>query len=202
MSETQRPASKEDQEQNPEATNVSTEDVEMDEARESFHRLGKRLILVLYVIFVGGFTLAIFISAYQAVTTQPNVLLRSPQGKYTLIKPRHLKKCVKRLRGLDHDLEETSKDLWFKMRHGDRNGRHLLLWKDFSKNWRHRMEALEEQCPISQQTELGASFTQTITALKKLQRKQEKTFYDFFKDTKPLFHKIHKHIDFLREETR
>ena len=166
-----------------------------------YMRIGRKIIMFFYAVFSLGFVIALFISLYHSVNLPPKAR-EIWNNKIVTMKASRLKSCVKRLRLLDYDLEEKSKDLWFKMRHGSRYSRYLILWKDFSKNWKRRMHKLKQQCRLQETTNIGRSFQQTVRGLSKLQTYQEKSFYDFYKNSGHLFRDVRQGLHALKEELR
>ncbi len=165
-------------------------------------KLGRLLSMALYAVFSAGFVIALFASLFHAVNLPPKAWERLESGKVVKIKASHLKDCVKRLRLLDRDLEEQSRELWFRMRHGNRYSRYLVLWKDFSKNWKRRMLKLRRQCNLQERTVIGRSFQRTVRGLSQLQARQEKAFYQFYKDAEGLFREVREGFHSLKEELR
>lgn len=172
---------------------------EEEEALRWNKQLGKTLALFMYLIFTVGVLLALFMSLFRAVTAKPKVLAGfGSSSKY--MKVSKLKQCVKRLRGLDRELEHESAVIWYRVRKGHRH--YLTAWNDWARDWRRRMLELRRQCPLQGRSEIARAFRRASRNMLELQSRQEKTFRKFYKNSMWLFREVRQGLHLLKEELR
>lgn len=162
-------------------------------------RLGRVLAIVFLSVFIAAIVLAMFFSILQQVTASPQVALPPREGG-KILRLSRLHSCVARLRRMDQELEQESKNIWYRLRHKNRH--HLSAWLDWSQDWRTRMDTLMKQCPLRGKSGIPRGFQRASESMLELQRRQEKAFRSFYTDSAWLFREIREGLHMLQEELR
>jgi hypothetical protein len=186
-----------DQEKKPEEA-LTPDQIALKEAQ----RLGRIFALICFGLFAGAVVISIFVSIYRAVHAPPQVWIpiENTNRKGYVMPPARLRTCVARLRRLDQEMEQESKNLWFRVRKGNRY--YLTAWQDWSRDWQHRMDVLLKQCPLRGEDEISRSFRRASTQMLELHKRQHKVFSDFFSKTAWLFREVREGMHVLQEELR
>ncbi|MCB9637661.1 MAG: hypothetical protein H6727_02005 [Myxococcales bacterium] len=169
---------------------------------KKMQRLGRLAVLVCFGLFSGAVVISIFVSVYRAVHAPPKVWipLEKTGSKGYVMKARRLRTCASRLRSLDLEMETESKNLWFRVRRGNRY--YLTAWKDWSRDWQRRMNILLTQCPLRGNDEVSLAFRRASTRMLELHKRQEKVFSKFFGEAAWLFREVREGLHILQEELR
>ncbi|MEM1008909.1 MAG: hypothetical protein AAGJ35_07865, partial [Myxococcota bacterium] len=167
-----------------------------------FQRWGRGIVMFLFAVFSGGFVIAMFVSLYQAVHAPPKVWIpaKSSGENRRLISPWHLHMCLVRLQRLDREMEHESKQLWYRVRHGNRY--YLTSWRDWSLDWQRRMKQLMEWCPFRAKDKISRGFRRASLRMLSLQKRQTEMFSAFFSKNQWLFREIREGLQILQEEVR
>ncbi|MCK6511635.1 hypothetical protein L6R29_16900 [Myxococcota bacterium] len=171
-------------------------------ALKEAQRFGRLVALICFGLFAGVVVISIFVSIYRAVHAPPQVWipLENTERKGYVMPPHRLRTCVARLRRLDQEMEQESKNLWFRVRRGNRY--YLTAWQDWSRDWQHRMDVLLKQCPLRGDDEISRSFRRASTQMLELHKRQHKVFSEFFSKAAWLFREVREGMHVLQEELR
>jgi hypothetical protein len=172
------------------------------------YRFGRTVVLLLYLGMVGWLCVVCTLSIFRTITAKPKILIppASQKEQGMSVKFSRFKRCVKKLRALDREMEHEATSLWFRVRTGDR--RFLAAWKDWARDWRHRMVELQlyclnkKRCPIRGVGKMVGSFCRTSLHLLQLQKLQEKGFGHFYQKADKHFLQVRRGFHVLKEEMR
>ncbi|GEM_PF-2465772 len=171
-------------------------------ALKEAQRFGRLVALICFGLFAGVVVISIFVSIYRSVHAPPQVWIpiENTARKGYVMPPHRLRTCVARLRRLDQEMEQESKNLWFRVRRGNRY--YLAAWQDWSRDWQHRMDVLLKQCPLRGDDEISRSFRRASTQMLELHKRQHKVFSEFFSKAAWLFREVREGMHVLQEELR
>ncbi len=116
------------------------------------------------------------------------------------LRPTSLEKCYKNGKKLWEELEKKSKSIWEPKKHG---GKHFLQnWREWSEDWKNRMNELLLRCPIYGPRDIAKAFYHAYYQMLKFQKKQEKMVFELFSSSLELFRDLRQSLHKLREELR
>ena len=162
--------------------------------------IGRLIVALVLVGGAGSFVIAMFYSLYSAVSRPPKVYASVPgkPGKRVQMRSSVVRKCIRRLRKLDKELEHESTALWHRLRKGNRLS--LRLWKDWAQDWKRRMQLLQRQCPFKGDQKLPRAFQRASRRMLILHQRQVTIFSEFYKKNAWLFHEIRQGMRTLKED--